>query len=598
MMVCWLLLSVAQVPALGPRALPSSAVYARLPAAAFSGELMVKFPDGTDVDVRGTRVLDADGNPLLDVAALLPAGSVQRVQRALGQPTKHLRALRAAAVEACQCDQADLSTYVHIHTSLTGDAMHAALDVLARQPKVEWVYPRARRARPPVDLPPATPLFVEQQAHLGPAPDGLGVLGVRSLPGGRGAGVKVVDVEVDWTDDHEDLPHCAGKQVPGSGTIYPDLEWLYFGAHGTAVLGVVTAADNPYGNQGMAPEADCWFAPNFTSEANTEDIPAALLAAVDSGAAAAGDVIMLESQAGGPRWDGSSDEGLVPSEWEPLVFDTLRSLAALGIIVVEAAGNGYQDLDDPIYQGRFDRTVNDSGALMAGAGFAPGPRSRERMPYSNHGTRVDLQGWGERVYTLGYGDLFFPGMDTRQSYTAEFAGTSSATPLVAGAVLLVQAIQLAGGGQRLTASQMRDLLVQTGTPQAGSAHIGPQPDVTAAVAGLAVCGNGRRDRTEACEDSNTLDGDGCSADCSRVEACGNGVVEPPEQCDDRNLADGDGCSAACRSEAPPGGGGDAPDPREGPLRCACSGAPKGPVGWWACALPAAFLRRRHLRFLR
>ncbi|MBI2378770.1 MAG: DUF4215 domain-containing protein [Deltaproteobacteria bacterium] len=47
---------------------------------------------------------------------------------------------------------------------------------------------------------------------------------------------------------------------------------------------------------------------------------------------------------------------------------------------------------------------------------------------------------------------------------------------------------------------------------------------------------------EECEDSNTVDGDGCSARCL-VESCGNGRVEGLEQCDDANDQAGDGCNA-------------------------------------------------------
>ncbi|MDD9954197.1 MAG: DUF4215 domain-containing protein [Candidatus Woesearchaeota archaeon] len=64
------------------------------------------------------------------------------------------------------------------------------------------------------------------------------------------------------------------------------------------------------------------------------------------------------------------------------------------------------------------------------------------------------------------------------------------------------------------------------------------------------CGDGRVNATEACDDGNTVDGDGCSATC-QVESgrCGNGIVESGEQCDDNNIVSGDGCSATCRNEA-------------------------------------------------
>jgi cysteine-rich repeat protein len=81
-----------------------------------------------------------------------------------------------------------------------------------------------------------------------------------------------------------------------------------------------------------------------------------------------------------------------------------------------------------------------------------------------------------------------------------------------------------------------------------------------------VCGNGAKQGTEACDDGNTTDGDGCSATCT-VEVgytctgttpsvctspCGNGTVETSngESCDDGNKVSGDGCSASCIIESP------------------------------------------------
>jgi cysteine-rich repeat protein len=69
-----------------------------------------------------------------------------------------------------------------------------------------------------------------------------------------------------------------------------------------------------------------------------------------------------------------------------------------------------------------------------------------------------------------------------------------------------------------------------------------------------TCGNGYVDTAlpgggEACDDGNTVGGDGCSADCRSNESCGNGIRELAfgEVCDDGNTVDGDGCSADCGS---------------------------------------------------
>jgi len=154
--------------------------------------------------------------------------------------------------------------------------------------------------------------------------------------------------------------------------------------------------------------------------------------------------------------------------------------------VLAAAGNGWANqgpgynLDDPACEGAFDRTKRDSLAIIVGAGTSA---SRKRMGFSDYGSRVDVQGWGVSVASTGYGDAYNPGDDPRRFYTYSFGGTSSATPIVAGAVLAIQGVRKACGLPPATPVEMRDLLVRTGTPQGGPAdeHIGPLPSIQAAL---------------------------------------------------------------------------------------------------------------------
>jgi cysteine-rich repeat protein len=64
-----------------------------------------------------------------------------------------------------------------------------------------------------------------------------------------------------------------------------------------------------------------------------------------------------------------------------------------------------------------------------------------------------------------------------------------------------------------------------------------------------VCGNGKLEAGEQCDDGNTKNGDGCSASCMiETSVCGNSKIEAGEECDDGNTTAGDGCSASCQYE--------------------------------------------------
>lgn len=77
-----------------------------------------------------------------------------------------------------------------------------------------------------------------------------------------------------------------------------------------------------------------------------------------------------------------------------------------------------------------------------------------------------------------------------------------------------------------------------------------------------ICGNGVISGTEACDDGNTNNNDGCSSTCAVEPSyecigtpsictllfCGDRKISPSigEQCDDGGTASGDGCSATCQ----------------------------------------------------
>jgi hypothetical protein len=99
---------------------------------------------------------------------------------------------------------------------------------------------------------------------------------------------------------------------------------------------------------------------------------------------------------------------------------------------------------------------------------------------------VNVQGWGWHVTTCGYGDAQ-GGPREERWYTHRFSGTSSASPIVTGAVACLQGIAKASSGSPLTPAKVRTILMKSGTPQAPgpgvplSQHIGPQPNLQKAV---------------------------------------------------------------------------------------------------------------------
>ncbi len=102
---------------------------------------------------------------------------------------------------------------------------------------------------------------------------------------------------------------------------------------------------------------------------------------------------------------------------------------------------------------------------------------------------MDVQGWGEKVATTGYGDAFNPA-ETRR-YTYRFGGTSSATPIVSSAVLSINGIRKACGRPLASPFEMRSLLAATGTPQTSpeGGNIGSLPNIRAALAAMPDLGS-------------------------------------------------------------------------------------------------------------
>lgn len=102
---------------------------------------------------------------------------------------------------------------------------------------------------------------------------------------------------------------------------------------------------------------------------------------------------------------------------------------------------------------------------------------------------------------------------------------------------------------RCEAPGSKTLMVTASVPE-GICSVSRLFEVNCKAAG--TCGDGKLDPGEECDDGNRIDGDGCSANCSKegssAAKCGNGIVEAGEECDDGNVVDNDGCSSSCKRE--------------------------------------------------
>jgi hypothetical protein len=336
----------------------------------------------------------------------------------------------------------------------------------------------------PVPKPMAAPLpddYEADQGYLDPAsdnPSGVDAEYAWTLTGGDGTGVTVCDLEYAWNYNHGDLTKAVNSQINTNPLSIPSGET---DDHGTAVIGVLVSDDNGWGTTGICHGANLKTCGTYYGVSPAWNVAGAIYMAIDS--LDAGDVIVLEQQ-----WDYSGSEAFIPIEWwlstNPasqtynVVYIAIETAVAAGIHVIEAGGNGGVNTESLGWYG-------NSGAIIVGAGGASmGPNAdRQRLSFSSYGSRFDLQGWGENVVTAGYSDLY-DDEGKNYYYTGTFDGTSSASPVVAGAVACCVGYWkgLGWDASLLTPELMRTILKQTGTSQDYSVpgNIGPRPNIRAA----------------------------------------------------------------------------------------------------------------------
>lgn len=379
----------------------------------------------------------------------------------------------------------DLNNYYRVIIK-PGQNINSVVSSLKQLSNISEVYAEPLPAEAPI-----SPDYASLQTHFGAAPQGMGISAASSYPGALGDRVKIADLEYSWNTTHEDLidSRQADTKIANGTTNDPFNDTN----HGTAAIGLLNADRNGYGVNGIVSNAKLHLIGTYNTERGW-DLPNAIYAAQTK--LGAGDIMLLEQQTYGP-----SGHGYVPVEWVPAVYDAIKIATQSGVIVIEPAANGSENLDDPIYGTTFPSGKPDSGAIIVGAGAACGGTTQHsRLSFSNYGRRVNVQGYGECVTTTGYGSLFNGGINA--TYANNYNGTSSASATVAAVAAAVSSAYEYQNNANLTALQLRELLIQTGTVQYTGLYpgnIGPLPNIDAAIRSFF---NGASDTTAPTTPSN------------------------------------------------------------------------------------------------
>ncbi|CAN5520376.1 hypothetical protein BH23CHL2_BH23CHL2_28420 [soil metagenome] len=258
-----------------------------------------------------------------------------------------------------------------------------------------------------------------------PNEGGIGAVDVWNELGGKGYGVRYVDIEYGWELNHQDLPIV---QDPYDGTYsykLRDINDKEHIDHGTGMLGIISAQHNDHGIYGIAPEAEPFVLSRLRAR-NIDNLPGAINLACAK-LLRPGDVLLVEAQ----HLDSNNE--FLPVERDPAVFAAIEFGVSLGITIIEPAGNSGVDLDD---SGKFPPKGRRSGAIIVAAGMLDAGEfvkwGGAGKGSTNFGGIVDCFAWGGDVRSLT--------SDLVQVSTVRPGATSAASATIAGAAILIQSL--------------------------------------------------------------------------------------------------------------------------------------------------------------
>lgn len=321
-----------------------------------------------------------------------------------------------------------------------------------------------------------TPDFERRQTYL----DAAGGMNVRAAWARQvtGKGARIHFTDGGLFAEHEDLRANPDLHIV---TLEPNDD----PRHGTASTGVLLATRNGLGVTGISHDSELYLHHNRASDAQgrlrtLKD----LLRLVEPG-----DIVGINRQTANPGVLTTFLPALHDRAW----WEVIQQLTQRGAVVVVAASNGSsQSVADKgtvrgygvdLGQWRYFNDLGDANAIVVGA-----CQSWDGKPhvYSNYNYRYRmLNAWGDSVTTLAYGALQDKSGDNRD-YTDNYGGTSAATPLVAGALSLIQSYAMEQHHLYLDANQMHQLVMASGyqdatLPDSDVLPMGSRPNVLGAL---------------------------------------------------------------------------------------------------------------------